>query len=238
MTTLWAEKSPLFIARVAGILYLLLVPLGLFGILYVPSVLIVEGNAAETVGNIADSESLFRLSIVTALLVQLVNMLLVLVLYRLLKPANKTFAFLMVVFFMVSVPISMLNELNQISVLALLSDADYLSVFELDQLHAQVMLFLDMHEGGTFIASIFWGLWLLPMGYLVFISGFLPRWIGVLLVIGGFGYLTDSVVFFLLPDFDVVISQFTFVGEVALPLWLLVKGVNVERWRARASASA
>jgi len=238
MTTIWADKSPLFIARVAGILYLLLVPLGVFGLLYVSSFLIEEGNAAETVGNILDSESLFRLSIVSALVVPLVNMLLVLVLYRLLKPANKTYAFLMVLFFMVSVPISMLTELNHVAVLALLSDADYLSVFDLDQLHAQVMLFLDMHEGGIFIASIFYGLWLFPMGYLVFISGFLPRWIGVLLVIGGFGYVIDSVLFFLLPDFDVVIAQFTFVGEVALPLWLLVKGVNVERWRARASASA
>ena len=100
------------------------------------------------------------------------------------------------------------------------------------------MFFLAAHEGGLFIAGIFWGLWLLPMGYLVFKSGFLPRWIGVLLIIGGFGYLIDSAIFFLLPDVDVTIAQFTFVGEVLLPLWLLIKGVNIERWEKRALESA
>ena len=232
-----AETSPLVYARVAGILYLLLVPLGVFGIIYVPSALIEEGDAANTVNNIMASESLFRLSIVSALIVQLVNISLVLVLYMLLKPAGKTYALLMVILYLVSVPIAMFNELNQIVVLLLLSGADYLTVFTADQLHAQVMLSLVTHEGGLFIAGIFWGLWLLPMGYLVFKSGFLPRWIGVLLIIGGFGYLIDSAIFFLLPDVDITIAQFTFIGEVLFPLWLLIKGVNVEQWGKRALES-
>jgi hypothetical protein len=114
-----------------------------------------------------------------------------------------------------------------------LSGADYLTVFTVDQLHAWVMVFLDLHEHGILIASIFWGLWLFPMGYLVFKSGYIPRILGVLLMIGCFGYLIDFVTFFLFPNFDVIISGFTFIGELLLPLWLLFKGVNVEQWEKR-----
>jgi hypothetical protein len=230
--------SPLAYARVAGLLYLLLLPLGVFGILYVPSIVIVPGDVAATAGNIMASESLFRLSIVTALLVQVVNILVVLLLYQLLKPVEKKIASLMVIFLLVGVPIAMLNELNKFAILLLVSGAPYLKVFTADQLQALIPLFLDLHQHGINIAGIFWGLWLLPMGYLVFKSGFLPRVLGVLLIIGCFGYLIDSAAFFLLPRFHVSIAQFTFLGEVLLPLWLLIKGVNVERWEERARESA
>jgi hypothetical protein len=96
------------------------------------------------------------------------------------------------------------------------------------------MLFLDLHEYGILIATIFWGLWLLPLGYLVFKSGYIPRILGVLLIIGGFGYLIDFVVFFIFPNFEVSIGQFTFLGEILLPLWLLIKGVNIGVWEKRA----
>lgn len=216
-------------ARVAGFLYLTLLPLGIFGILY-PSTLIVPGDAAATASNIMASQSLFRLSIVSALIVQIINMLVVLVLYELLKPVNKRVALLMVILLLVAVPIAMLNEINHFAALLLSSGAGYLTVFTADQLQALVPLFLDLHEHGINIASIFWGLWLFPMGYLVFKSGFLPKILGVLLMIGCFGYLIDSATFFLLPNFEVTMAQFTFIGEVLLPLWLLIKGVNVERW--------
>ena len=225
-------------ARVAGFLYLLLLPLGIFGILYVPSNLIVPGDAARTANNIMASESLFRFSIVSALLVQIINLFVVLALYKVLKPVNKNMAVLMVIFFLVAIPIAMLNELNQFAVLLLLGGADYLTVFTADQLQALVPLFLDLHEHGINIASIFWGLWLFPMGYLVFKSGFLPSILGIVLMIGCFGYLIDSVTFFLFPNFDVTIGQFTFIGEILLPLWLLIKGVNVEQWEKQALASA
>ena len=87
------------------------------------------------------------------------------------------------------------------------------------------------------IAHIFWGLWLLPMGYLIFKSGYIPRILGVLLIIGGFGYLIDFVTFLLFPDFEVTIAEFTFIGELLLPLWLLFKGVDVARWEKRALES-
>lgn len=230
-------RSPLVFARLAGVLYLLLIPFSVFSLIYVPSKLVVPGDAATTAGNIVASEALFRSAIVSHLVGQTIFILLALVLYRLLKPVNRNHAVLMVVFALISVPIAFINELNRLAALILLSGADYLSVFAADQLHAQVMSFLELHEHGIAIALILWGLWLFPLGYLVFKSGFLPKILGVLLMIGCMGYLIDALVFFLFPDFDVTISHFTFVGEVLLPLWLVFKGVNVERWEEYALAS-
>jgi hypothetical protein len=225
-------------ARVAGVLYLSLVPLSFFGILYGPSRLVVPGDAAATANNIMASEALFRLSIVSALLVQVVNVFVVLALYRLLKPVNRDIASLMVVFLLLGVPIAMLNELNHFAVLLLVNGANSLTAFTASQLQALMPLFLNLHQYGVSIAGVFWGLWLFPMGYLVIKSGFLPRILGVLLIIGCFGYLLDSFASFLLPNIGVNIAMFTFWGEVLLPLWLVIKGVNVEQWERRALAPA
>lgn len=224
-------------ARVAGLLYLTLVPLGFFT-MYVSSHLVVPGDAAATASHILASESLFRLGIVSAFLVQIVNIFVVLALYKLLKPVNNSMAWLMVIFILLGVPIAMLNELNQFAVLRLLHGADPVAGITTVQLRALVPLFLDLHQLGISIAGIFWGLWLFPMGYLVFKSGFLPRVLGLLLIIGCLGYLIDSGATFLLPDAAVNVALFTFWGEVLLPLWLLIKGVNVNRWEERALASA
>ena len=196
--------------------------------LYVPSQMVVPGDATTTASNIIASEGLFRAAIVSHLIGQTIFIFLPLVLYKLLKPVNKAHALLMVVLVLVSVPIAFINELNNFAVLTLLSDADYLKPFEVDQLYAQVMFFLDLHQHGVLIAQIFWGLWLFPLGYLVFKSGFLPKILGVLLMIACCGYVIDFLTTVLLPDFDMTISQFTFVGELLFPLWLLFKGVNVD----------
>ena len=233
----FGRTSPLVYARLAGFLYLLLIPFSAFGLIYVPSKLIVPGDAATTANNIVASEALFRSGIVSHLIGQTIFILLPLVLYRLLKPVNKNHAVLMVVLVLVSVPITFINELNHFAALILLSGADYLSVFAVDQLHAQMMLFLELHEHGITIALIFWGLWLFPLGYLVFKSGFLPKILGVLLMIGCIGYLIDALTTMLFPDFDMTVSQFTFIGELLFPLWLVFKGVNVERWEGLVLAS-
>ena len=217
-------------ARVAGYLYLMLFPLGIFGIIYVPSSLIVLGDAATTASNIMANELLYRLSIVTALTLQIVYIFLALALYKLLNPVDKNNAVLMVILVLVAAPIAMLNELNHVAVLLVLSGSDLLTTFSLDQVQASVPLFLNLHEHGVFIAQIFWGLWLFPMGYLIFKSNFLPLALGILMIIGGFGYLVDSFVYFIFPDFDVTVSEFTFLGELLLPLWLMFKGVNHEQW--------
>lgn len=216
------KTNPNKTARIAGALYLLLLPLGILGLIYVQTTLIIPEDAATTASNILAHESLFRLSIVSALLIQIVNLFVVLYLYKLLKPVNENMARLMVMFLVLAIPIAMLTEANRVAALLLLHTADPSPTL--------AALFLDLHEVGIQIASIFWGLWLFPMGYLVFKSNYIPKIIGILLIIGCFGYLADAFVFFLIPNFDILISQYTFIGELVLPLWLLIKGVNVTQW--------
>jgi hypothetical protein len=225
-----SDKSPMFYARLAAVLYLVMVPLGFVGIIYVPSTLIVDGDPVKTVANIIESESMFRIGILAALLIPVVNTALVFTLYRILRPANKLLAQAMVVLILLAVPIAMFNEINNAHVLQLVSGADYLDVFDTEQINAQVMSALDLHESGIFIASLFWGLWLLPMGYAIVISGYIPKVLGYLLLIGGIGYVLDAFIYFLVPDANFEMSTYTFIGELLLPLWLLIKGVNVERW--------
>ncbi len=225
-------------ARTTGFLYMLMIPLGIFGMLYVPKTLFVPGDMAATVNNILANQTLFRTSIVIALLTQIVQIFVVLYMYKVLKPVNKNHAVLMVVFILVAVPIAMLNELNQFAVLLLLNGADFLTFFTSEQIRTLIALFLDLHQAGIFIAQIFWGLWLFPMGYLVFKSGFLPKIIGALLIVACFGYLVDSFIFFFVPDFGITFSEFTFLGEMLITFWLLIKGVNVEAWKKRALESA
>jgi hypothetical protein len=215
-------------ARLAGVLYLALMPFGFFGIIYVPSVLLVSGDAATTSRNIMASEWLFRSGTVSVLISQIVFIFLVLALYRLLKPVNKDHAVLMVVLALLAVPIAFLNEVNHLAALRLLAADD--GAFTTSQLQAQAMLFLDMRQNGIHVTLVFWGLWLLPLGFLVFRSGFLPKLLGVLLVIAGAGYVLDTGTRILSPSLA-TISQFTFVGEISFTLWLLIRGVNVERWQ-------
>jgi hypothetical protein len=239
MTTRTAGTSPRIVkrARVAGFLYLSLLPFDVFGSLYVPSILIVPGDAAATARNIMASESLFRLGIASALIGQIIVILVGLALYQVLKPVNKNMAVLMVILNLVATPIAMLNELNHLAILLLL----HVRGFTPDQLHALVSLFLNLYALGLNIVGLFWGLWLLPMGYLVFKSGFLPRFIAVLLFIGCFGYLIQDFTAFLLPNLEGNVAWFAVLtswGELLLALWLLIKGVNVEQWEKRALASA
>lgn len=236
MTTRPAETSPLIMARVAGLLYLLVVPLGIFGALYVPSRLIVSGDAETTAKNLMASEFLFRLGIISDLLAPIVLIFVVLFLYKLLKPVNKTMAWLMVIFLLLGVPIALFGKANQFIALQLLSGADYLAVFPTEQLQALAYLFLRLHDRAGTIAAIFWGLWLFPMGYLVFKSGFFPRILGILLMIACFGYLINSFAIFL--GYTVNTGLFAALGEVLFILWLLIKGVNAEQWNERAFQSA
>jgi Domain of unknown function (DUF4386) len=235
MATRTAETSPLVRARVAGFLYLIANLFAPFTLLYLPSRFIVSGDAAGTASNIMASESLFRFGIVLNLFTFIGQIFLVLALYQLLNVVNKNMASLMVIFSLLAVPIAMLNELNNLAVLFLLSGGDYLNVFTTEQLQALVYFFLRLHGQGLNIAQIFWGLWLFPMGYLVFKSGFLPRVLGILLMIACFGYVIESFAAFL--GYNVSIIFFTGWGELLLLLWLLIKGVNVEGWKKRALES-
>lgn len=234
--TIQTGVSPLVKARIAGLLYLFGNPFAPFFLLVLPSRLIVSGDAAGTAGNIMASESLFRLGIVDLLYNSVLNIFLVMALFQVLKVVNKNMAWLMVIFALVGVPIGMLNELNNLAVLQLLGGADYLSVFTPEQLHALAYFFIRLHSQGLNINMIFWGLWLFPMGILVFRSGFLPRIIGVMLMVACIGYVVQSVATFL--GFNLNILFITGWGELMLGLWLLIKGVDVEQWQKRALESA
>ena len=236
MTTQEIKKT----ARIAGLLYLILIISGIFSYMFVTSRLILPGDPATTIKNIMASESLYVSGIVAWLISETVFILLVYFLYKLLKPVRENLAFLMVMFVLVAVPIAFINELNKFAALLLLSGADYLTAFAVDQLHALVPLLLDLHEYGVHINGMFFGLWLLPLGYLVFKSGYIPRIIGILLMIGWFGYMLDFFTFLLLPDFNAAIEpvfQILGIGEFLLMFWLLIKGVNVEQWNKRALES-
>ena len=231
-------NSPQKTARTAVFVFLIIFCLGISAELFIRPDIIVPGDAATTVNNIKASESLFRLSLVSDLIRQVFMVLLVLVLYKLLKPVNKNVALLMVIFALICVPMVMLNELNLFAALLLSSGADYLAAINADQLHAQVMFFLNLHEYGTFIPQIF-SFWLLLQGYLVFKSGFLPRILGILLMIGGLCYPIQAVLFFLFPNFDAMLfGLFAFIGELIFYLWLLIKGINVKEWEKRVLESA
>ena len=210
------------------ILYPIWFVVALFSVMYIPATLIVPGDATTTANNIMANELLWRMGIAGSLIVQIVQILVVLVLFKLLKPVNKNHASLMVVFALVGVPISMLNTLNRVAALLLLKGTDFLKVLGVDQLYAQMMFFLNMNEQGVLIATIFWGLWLFPLGYLIYKSGYFPRILGVLVMMGGFGYLLDSFTHFILPDAipQPVIILLT-MGEILFMFWILFKGAKI-----------
>lgn len=229
MTISTIDESQHKAIRSAGLLYMLMAITAPIGLLYVPSTLIVPGNATATADNIRASESLLRIGIGSELFHQAIAVFLVLALYRLFKPVDEKHARLLVVLgALVSVPIMFLNVLNEIAALILVSGADFLSGFEKGQLDAFALLFLRLHGEGITIASIFWGLWLFPFGILVIRSGFIPRILGVLLFIAGFAYLTSAFTSILLPQHAHTVGEVAMVLEIAeVPIifWLFIKGV-------------
>ena len=225
-------------ARTAGLLYLILAICGGFAQFASRQSLIAPGDAAATVSNIMASIGIFRLGVFSELVGQVAFILLVLYLYQLLRPVNQFQSGLMVVFVIVAVAITCLNMVNQFTALLLLGGADYLSVLGTSQLQTQVLYSLSLHKAGYMIAQVFFGLWLLPLGYLVYKSGFIPKIIGILLMVACFGYLVDVVTFFLVPGFTVTVSELTFIGELLLLFWLLIKSVNVEKWEKRSMESS
>jgi hypothetical protein len=226
------KMNPKKTARVAGVLWFITF-ISIVITALTRSPLLESGDAVATAQNIMAAKSQFGIGFLSDLIHQVIFIFYVLVLYKLLKPVSKNQAALMVILALIGIPIAMLNQLNQFAALPLLSSAEYLTAFEADQWSALVKLFLDLYETGINIAKIFWGLWLLPFGYLVFKSGYIPRILGALLIIAGFGYLIDVVTFFLLPSFP-TIGLFTWWGELLIALWLLIKGVNEEKWEKRA----
>lgn len=219
-------------ARVAGIVYVIMDVFMIFSGMYVDPKIYVPGDAAATVSNIQASEWLFRLGIVSNLVGQIIFLFLVYVLYKLFRSVDKDYANLMVILVVASVPVTFLNVLNQYAPILLLSGAGHLSAFNPAQLQTLSLVFLDMYNHGTIIAEIFWGLWLIPLGLLAYKSGFIPKVLGVLLIVGCFGHLISFLSIFIFPGYSAIltpIANMVMFGELPIFLWLLIKGVKDQK---------
>lgn len=230
-------------ARIAGGLILLLAVIAPFSMLYLPSILVVPGNATATANNIIASEGLFRLGAVADSLVLIIEIVLTVLLYVLLAPVSNTLSLIAAFSRFAMTIVQAVNLFNHAMVLLLVGGAAYLTVFAPDQVHAQILLFLNAHQYGVYVWEIFFGFHLIVLGYLVFRSGYLPRILGLLLMLGSLGYLVESSSHLLLSDtapvtvVQSILLALSAIGELAFGVWLLVKGVNVELWKKRVSES-
>jgi Domain of unknown function (DUF4386) len=228
--------------RVAGLWYLLLIAIGPFFLIYIPDKLFVHENAAATVTNIAAHERLFRFGILAELFGGLILIFLVLAFYRLFKSVGAYLAVLVVILGgVMPAVIYFVNVVNDLGALMVARGVDFLSVFDKPQRDAMAMVFLRLHSYQIDASLVLAGAWLFPLAVLVYRSRFLPRFLGVWLAIGGFGWLILSFVAILAPEYQeklFVIFQPAFFGEIALMLWLVIKGAKPQALDAVAPLSA
>lgn len=231
-----AESSPQAYARTAGVLYLIIIVAGIFGELFVRSKLIVSGDATATANNIMGSEMLWRIGIAGDLIMHVCDVPLTWIFYVLLRPANRNLALLAAFFTLVQTSVVVANKMTLLTSLFLLGNAEYLNVFEPGQRHALAYLSVKAHGYGFGVGLIFFGCNCLVLGFLIFRSGYLPKILGVLMQIAGVCYLVNSFALLLAPAFaSTLLLAPAFIGELSLCLWLLVKGVNVPKWRELAA---
>lgn len=217
-------------ARIAGAIYLTMVVTGPFTLVYIPDKLFVRGDASATASNILAHPALFRLGILGDMFTEIIFICLVFALYGFLRGVNNNSAKLMVGLVLVSAAVGFVNVLNSIAAGILFRGADFLAPFDVAQRNALGMLFIRLHGQGHIINEVFWGLWLFPFGYLVFRSGFLPRILGIWLIIACFGWLFLSVTALCFtPYYDIAFrfAQPLLLGEVAIMLWLLIRGAKI-----------
>ena len=220
------------LARLTGILYFLVILTGVASETLVHNFIFVPGDITTTVNHITTYESIFRLGFVISLTRFAVFIFMVLALYKLLRPVNRDWSLVMVAFALVSISIGMVSLLFQYAAPLLLSSNGYSTFFTTDQWQAQVQFFINLQRLGDKAAQIL-TVWLLPLGYLIYQSGFIPKILGGLMVMAGVGYVADFLIFFLLPNLNWPVAGLAFLAELLFPLWLLIKGVNVKRRTSR-----
>jgi Domain of unknown function (DUF4386) len=226
-------------ARLAGLLYLVSSIPGAFALLYVPGQLVVRGDAAATAGRIRSSASLFRLGIGAELLSMTLFVFVALVLYRLFQPVSPGPALAMLVLILLSFPISFVNVLTETAAMELAGGAggaSFLASLGAPERDALAYLCLRLHGDGFMVAQIFWGLWLFPFGICVMRSGFIPRFLGILLIVAAFGYLGSSVANLVLPQYaDAVgrVARVLTLCELPIIFWLLIWGSRPKPASAR-----
>jgi hypothetical protein len=226
-----ADQSPRKTARMAGLFYLIFILTTVLAT-YIRGRLIVSGDAAATANNIMGSELFFRTGFVTELVSAVFFVLAAWALYVLLKPVNKNLALLFLLLNLGGVAVECINALNLFAALQFLSGANYLNVFQTGQLQAMAMSSLNLYTSGFLIAQIFFSAWLLPLGYLVYKSRFLPRLLGLLLILDFFGNMSWFLQGFLLPDYGILAypgNVISFIAEISITLWLLIMAVKDQK---------
>lgn len=235
------EAWPLLYARIAGAMYLFVIVAGAFAELFVRGRLVVHGDAAATAHNIQAHELLYRLGFSVEVLYCALNLPLALIFYKLFKVVNKNIALLAVFFDIAVNALEAISTLGHFAPLILLGNSHYLTAFTPEQLQAASYISIQLFEHGFGICLVFFGFDCFTLAYLIIKSTFFPRFIGVLLAIEGVGYLINSFALFLAPRLQARIFPYfapTAIAEIALALWLLVMGVNVQRWNEQAAAAA
>jgi hypothetical protein len=233
MATRIADMSPRKAARVAGFGLLLMTMVAMLSeVVFGFQRFIVPGDAATTATNIMANEMLFRSGISGSLIVLLLDFVVAWALYVLLKPVNKSLSLLMAWGRLIFTTIKSIILAIPFIILELISGADYLSIFEIEQLQALGLPFLiNGYNYGSSIGYVFFGVHIFVLGYLVYKSGYIPRNLGVLLIISSLGYLIDHFGKFLVPQYGAIITMVTFLpalmGEIPFMLWLLLKGIKV-----------
>jgi Domain of unknown function (DUF4386) len=230
-----AEASPLFKARVAGACWLMTIVAGIFG-MYVSNSLILSGDAGATAANILANEALFRSGTAATLISTGSYVGATLFAYVLLKPVNSTISLLAAFFSLVGCAVWAVSCVFELTPFILLRGGQYLSVFTPEQLQAMTLMFLKIGGQASSLGIVFFGMHCLLVGYLIIRSTFIPRIVGALMMFGGLGWLT-----FLAPPLAGSLLPYSLapgtLGEVTLALWLLIRGVNVGRWKEQASAA-
>jgi len=228
------ERSPQRYARIGGVLYLAIIVLGLFGEAFVRGTLVVSGDATATANAIAASESLWRAGIAGDLLMHVLDLPVIVVLYLLLRPVSESLALLATFFNLIQTAVLVANKLNLLVPILLLGNASGLDAFTPEQLHAISYVAINAHGYGFGVGLIFFGFACLFRGYLIFKSGYFPKVLGLLMLLAGVSYLTNSFALLLAPSLASALFPFVlmpaFVGELGFALWLVFKGVNIEQW--------
>lgn len=231
------ERSPQRYARIAGMLYLAIIVLGLLGELLVRGTLVVSGDALATVNNISASPLLWRAGIVGDLMMQVLDVPVIVIFYLLLRRVNESLALFATLINLVQTAVLVMNKLTLLVPLFLLKDAGYLKISSAGELHTLSYLAISAHGYGFALGLVFFGFACVATGQLIYRSGFLPKTLGVLMWLAGLSYLLNSFSLLLVPSFAAAIFPAVlvpaFVGELSVALWLLVKGVNTEQWAKR-----
>ena len=231
--------TPRLKARIAGTFYLSTIIMGVFAEVFVRGALVVRDDAAATATNILAHEPLYRFGLAADLIMIVCYIAVTLLFYDLFRPVGRSLSLLAAFFSLVGSAVLAVNSLNHVAPLVFLGGARYLSAFETNQLQAFALVSLRMHARGYTISGVFFGIYCLMIGYLVFRSGFLPRILGVLMALGGLSYLTDSFAIFLWPTLATRLPDIMVLGgiaELALCLWLMLIGVNASKWEEKENA--